>query len=284
LTQGERAAGAEKELLVWNWAISPFDVRFGLRDRRSNPRDESTIFRFTPDSSSGAPRQGEIGSVMDTQIVSTKRISRKRGQKKDSERTKADILAVATKEFADHGLSGARIDTIAAQMRTSKRMIYYYFGGKEGLYLAVLEKAYSDIRAVEATLPLESLDPVEALRRLVEQTFENDDANEDFIRLVAIENIHLGRHFEKADSLRKINSGVINTIARILNRGKAVGKFRDDLDAVDIHMAISALCFFRVSNRHTFGKIFDVDLSSPHRRRKHKRMIVDAVLRLVRKE
>jgi AcrR family transcriptional regulator len=77
-------------------------------------------------------------------------------------------------------------------------MIYYYFGSKEGLYRAVLEKAYADIRAVEATLPLDALDPIEALRRLVEQTFESDEANEDFVRLVAIENIHLGVHFDKS--------------------------------------------------------------------------------------
>ncbi len=221
---------------------------------------------------------------MDAHIVRKKRPERKADPARDLERTKADILAVATKEFANHGLSGARIDTIAALMRTSKRMIYYYFGSKEGLYLAVLEKAYSDIRAIEASLRLESLDPVEALRRLVEQTFENDDANEDFVRLVVIENIHLGRLFDKTDLLRRINSGAIETIKSILKRGQAAGIFRDDLSPVDLHMVISALCFFRVSNKYTFGKIFGVDLSSPSRRRRQKRMIVEAVLRLVRKE
>jgi AcrR family transcriptional regulator len=221
---------------------------------------------------------------MDARIDSKRPPPRRRSRERDPELTRADILAVATKEFADHGLSGARIDRIAALMLTSKRMIYYYFGSKEGLYLAVLEKAYADIRAVEATLPLDALDPVEALRRLVEQTFESDDANEDFVRLVAIENIHLGAHFDKADALRAINSGVIDTINKILKRGKALKLFRDDLDAIDIHMAISALCFFRVSNRHTFGKIFNVDLSGPARRHKHKRMIADAVIRLVRKQ
>ena len=218
---------------------------------------------------------------MDDRIVTKKPARRTADQPRDAERTKADILKVATKEFADHGLSGARVDTIAALMRTSKRMIYYYFGSKEGLYLAVLERAYSDIRATEASLPLDSLDPVEALRRLVEQTFESDDTNEDFVRLVAIENIHLGKTFEKTDSLRRINSGALETIKSILSRGQAAGIFRDDLDPVDIHMAISALCFFRVSNKYTFGKIFDVDLSSSKNRRKHKGMIVEAILRLI---
>ena len=199
--------------------------------------------------SQGTPVQGRNRPAMDAQVSIKKPARRKRTRIKDPDRTKADILAVATREFAKYGLSGARIDTIAALMRASKRMIYYYFGGKEGLYLAVLEKAYADTRAAEATLPLDALDPAEALRLLVEQTFENDDANEDFVRLVAIENIHLGRHFDKADSLRKINSGALETIRRILDRGRLSGIFRDDLDPVDIHLAISALCFFQTANR-----------------------------------
>ena len=138
---------------------------------------------------------------MDDRIVTKKPGGRSADRTRDSERTKADILTVATKEFANHGLTGARIDTIAALMRTSKRMIYYYFGSKEGLYLAVLEKAYSHIRAAEASLPLELPRCRGGLATACEQTFENDAANEDFVRLVAIENIHLGRLFEKTNSL-----------------------------------------------------------------------------------
>jgi AcrR family transcriptional regulator len=210
--------------------------------------------------------------------------ARGRVRTKDPARTKADILEVATDEFATHGLSGARVDAIAERMRTSKRMIYYYFGDKEGVFAAVLEHAYSSVRAIEALLALEALEPEEALRNLVEQTFENDDANEAFVRLVAIENVHRGEHLTDADQIRNINHRIIDVIENILRRGRARGVFRDDLDAIDVHMAISALCFFRVSNKYTFGKIFDVDLSSPERRDKHKKMAVEAISRLVRKE
>jgi AcrR family transcriptional regulator len=210
--------------------------------------------------------------------------ARGRVRTKDPARTKADILEVATDEFATHGLSGARVDAIAERMRTSKRMIYYYFGDKEGVFAAVLEHAYSSVRAIEALLALEALEPEEALRNLVEQTFENDDANEAFVRLVAIENVHRGEHLTDADQIRNINHHIIDVIENILRRGRARGVFRDDLDAIDVHMAISALCFFRVSNKYTFGKIFDVDLSSPERRDKHKKMAVEAISRLVRKE
>jgi AcrR family transcriptional regulator len=221
---------------------------------------------------------------MDAKERARDRRARGRVRTKDPARTKADILEVATDEFATHGLSGARVDAIAERMRTSKRMIYYYFGDKEGVFAAVLEHAYSSVRAIEALLALEGLEPEEALRNLVEQTFENDDANEAFVRLVAIENVHRGEHLTDADQIRKINHRIIDVIENILQRGRARGVFRDDLDAIDVHMAISALCFFRVSNKYTFGKIFDVDLSSPERRDKHKKMAVEAISRLVRRE
>ncbi|MDX8482072.1 TetR/AcrR family transcriptional regulator [Mesorhizobium sp. VK24D] len=220
---------------------------------------------------------------MEASAISRKRLSPERTRTNDPERTKAELLAVATEEFATIGFSGARVDAIAERTRTSKRMIYYYFGGKEGLYLAVLEKAYADVRAIEEGLNLDAFEPEEALRRLIEQTFENDDTHVDFVRLVAIENIHHAKHLAKAPSIRQINLRALQVIGRILARGQATGLFRDDLEAVDVHMAISALCFFRVANQYTFSEIFGVDLSEPGRRARHKKMIADAVLALVRK-
>jgi AcrR family transcriptional regulator len=218
---------------------------------------------------------------MDAKERARDRRARGRLRTKDPARTRADILEVAADEFATHGLSGARVDAIADRTRTSKRMIYYYFGDKEGVFTAVLENAYSSVRAIEALSALDALEPEDALRNLVEQTFENDDANEAFVRLVAIENIHRGAHLSDADQIRKINHRIIKVIDNILQRGRARGAFRDDLDAIDVHMAISALCFFRVSNKYTFSKIFDVDLSGPERRDKHKKMAVEAIIRLV---
>ena len=199
-------------------------------------------------------------------------------RKNDPDRTKQDILKIAHQEFCENGLNGARIDIIAERTRTSKRMIYYYFGSKEGLYSAVLDKAYSGIREREAELNLESRDPVSALRSLIETTFDYDEAHPDFINLVSIENLHQAEYMEHSDSIRGINSAIIKRLNDILDRGKADGVFRDDLDAVDVHMAISALCFFRVANRHTFKIIFKRDLFSARVRARHKRMICDAIL------
>ncbi|MBB3948875.1 TetR/AcrR family transcriptional regulator [Aureimonas jatrophae] len=196
--------------------------------------------------------------------------------------TRDDILLVAREEFAAHGLSGARVDAIAERTRTSKRMIYYHFGSKEGLYLAVLEHAYAGIRGVEAELRLGDLDPEEAMRRLVDFTFDYDEANPEFIRLVTIENIHRATHMRQSGTLGQLNVSVIDTIADILRRGQQSGVFRRDVDPIDLHMLISSYCFFRVSNRHTFGAIFDRDLADGTVQARHKQLLQDAVLALLR--
>jgi len=200
---------------------------------------------------------------------------------RDPERTKAEILAIAREEFAAHGLSGARVDAIAARMRTTKRMIYYYFGSKEGLYLAVLEQAYAEIRAIEQELDLARLAPAEAIRRMIDFTFEYHESHPDFIRLVSIENINQGRYIAQSETIQNLNTAVTEALAAILRRGQKDGVFRKDIDAVDVHMLISAFCFFRVSNRHTFGTLFGWDLTAPELRKRHKRMIGDAIIGLL---
>ena len=168
----------------------------------------------------------------------------------------AGILDVATKEFAEKGLSGARIDEIAAATQTSKRMIYYYFGSKEGLYVAVLEEAYRRMRTIEAQLALDDLSPEDALRKLVGFTFDHHHGNPDFIRLVMSENMQRGEYLAQSKLIQKLNVSVIDTLRKLYERGLAEGVFRAQLDPMDIHASISALTFYNVSNRHTFDLIF----------------------------
>jgi AcrR family transcriptional regulator len=199
----------------------------------------------------------------------------------DPDATKRDIIEVATEEFARNGLSGSRIDEIAAKTKTSKRMIYYYFGDKEGLYLAVLEAAYQRIRAIEAKLDLEHLPPVDALKTLVEFTFDYQSTHEDFIRLVMIENIHHGAYLKKSKIIQDLNVTVIDAIRDIYDRGKRQGLFREDLDPIDIHFTMSALCFFSVSNRATFSNIFKRDMRSGEALKQRRASIVETVARYV---
>ena len=195
----------------------------------------------------------------------------------------ADIIAVATREFAEKGLAGARIDVIAEAMRTSKRMIYYYFGSKEGLYVRVLEEAYRRIREIEAGLHLEDLPPEDALRKLVAFTVDYQLANPDFIRLVMTENIHRGEYLAQSKLIQKLNVPAIEGLRRVYERGVAEGRFRVGIDAVDLHMSISALSVFNVANRHTFALIFQRDLESPSAQIARRDSIVEMVVRFVRK-
>ena len=201
----------------------------------------------------------------------------------DPQRTMADIVDVATKEFADKGLSGARIDAIAAATKTSKRMIYYYFTSKEGLYVAVLEEAYRRIRSIENDLHLEDLEPEDALRKLVGFTFDYQLANPAFIRLVMTENIHNGEFLAQSTTIQALNVPVINAVRGVYERGVKAGAFRRNLDAIDLHMSISALCFFNVSNRHTFALIFKRDLDTPKAIAQRRDSIIEMVVRFVRK-
>ena len=201
----------------------------------------------------------------------------------DPERTMAGILEVALREFADKGLSGARIDEIAAATRTSKRMIYYYFGSKEGLYLAVLEHSYREMRRIEGELMLDNLPPEDALRRLVEFTFDHHVAHEDYIRIVMNENIERGKYLAQSQIIQELNVPAISAIGRLYERGLAAGVFRQGLDPVDIHASISALTFFNVSNQYSFGQIFKRDLSASAVRALRRANIVEMVVRFVRR-
>ena len=199
-------------------------------------------------------------------------------RQRDAERTRREILDVATREFADRGFAGARVDEIAAQTRTTKRMIYYYFESKEQLFVAVLERAYAAIREAEQTIAVDHLDPVAAIRRLAELTFDHHESHPEFIRLVSIENIHRAAHISGRDDFAGQNSPAIELIDQILARGRSAGCFTRDIDAVDLHMMISAFCVFRLANRHTFAAIFDRDLVDPALRERYREMLGDMIV------
>ena len=199
----------------------------------------------------------------------------------DPDRTKANIIEVATHEFSEKGLSGARIDEIAERTRTSKRMIYYYFESKEGLYRAVLEESYRRIRSIEATLDLENKPPLEALAQHVRFTFDYQLANTDFIRLVMVENIHHGEHIAQLSRTQQESMGAIQSLRSIVERGVRERVMRKDLDTIDLHMSISALCFFNVANRHTFSTIFKVDMASPAATAARRESVTEMILRYV---
>ena len=219
-------------------------------------------------------------------MAETASLPRKRSRtwKQDPEAVRADILREATAEFAKNGLAGTRVKDIADRIQTSRRMIFYYFGDKEGLYRAVLEEAYISIRRAEEDLNLDGLPPIEALVRLVEFTFEHHRKNENFIRLVMSENIHNGHYMEQIKSLHTTNTKVINQLSRICESGKKSGVFKADISPLELHWQISAFSFFNVANRATFSNNFGNKLFSEEGQIALRKYVVDCVIASVQPE
>lgn len=206
-----------------------------------------------------------------------------RTRKNNPQKTREDILKAALAEFVAYGLAGARVDAIAERTKTSKRMLYYYFGSKEQLYVEVLEKLYGDIRTTESQLNLAQLAPMEAIQRVVEFTFDHHDRNVDFVRIVCIENIHNAENVKQSETIKAKSQTILRALDQILRRGESEGVFREGIAAIDLHLMISSFCFYRISNRHTFSEIFQIELGSEEARQRHKAMICDAIARYLKR-
>src|SRR5512134_3054641 len=190
---------------------------------------------------------------------------------------RARILAAAIAEFASRGYKGASMDAIAARTQTTRGLINYYFDSKELLYLAVLERVYAEIRDAERSLELDALPPMEAMRRIVDFTFDYYVEHEYFVRLVVAENQARGRHMKRFPSLRTLNRPIVDLLGRVLARGQADGDFRRDVDPIDVHMAIAALGMFNVTNQYTFGTLFQRDMGGKGNVARRRQLVADIV-------
>ena len=197
---------------------------------------------------------------------------------KAPEANRASIVAAAIDEFAARGFKGASMDAIAARTNTTRALINYYFGGKETLYIAVLEQVYAEIREAEAELDLDHLAPADALRRIVEFTYGYYLTHEGFVRLVVAENQARGRHLKKSKAMRTLNRPIIDRLSNVIARGQAQGNFRPGVDPVEIHKAIAALGMFNVTNRHTFGAIFQRDMGAKGDVARRREIVAEMIL------
>lgn len=202
----------------------------------------------------------------------------KRPQVRDAEATRQDILAAAMAEFSEKGLDGAHVDNIAKRIRTTKPMIYYHFGSKAKLYAAVIEAAYGRIRGIEDGLHLDALPPAEALRRLVEVTFDYHAAHPEYVRLITVENIEHARHIAEVPMIVERNAIAIEILRTALERGEKAGVFRKGVDPLHLHLMISSFCFYRMSNRHTWKVLFERDIWEKESAEAQRLMIIEAVL------
>ena len=197
---------------------------------------------------------------------------------KAPEENRASIVAAAIDEFAARGFKGASMDAIAARTRATRALINYYFGSKEKLYIAALEQVYAEIRAAEVELDLDHLAPVDAIRQIVEFTFHYYLKHEGFVRIVVAENQAKGRHLRKSKAMRTLNRPIIDRLSRVIARGQAEGRFRPDVDPVEIHKAIAALGMFNVTNRYTFGAIFQREMGAKGDVDRRREIVAEVIL------
>jgi TetR/AcrR family transcriptional regulator len=209
-----------------------------------------------------------------------KTAGRKAGTKvvRNPEASRARILDAARVEFVTHGLNGARVDRIAEQSGVNKNLIYHYFGSKDGLYLEVLERIYSGLRASQKDEDVRGLAPLEGMRRLVGNTFDHFVATPDLIRLMSVENIHYAQHLKHSTTIKPLYRGLLDTIEGLLKRGQAEGVFRRGVDAVDLYLSISGLAYFFLSNQHTLSWLLDRDFVAAKRVAERRRHVVAMVL------
>jgi len=205
-----------------------------------------------------------------------------RNGKRDPDRTREAILVAAQDEFAAKGLAGGRVNVIARNSGANKRMIYHYFGSKDGLYLAALERVYEGLRGEERTLHLDHLAPEVAIRRLVEFNFDYSRAHPELISLINNENLHRARHLRKSKKVRDLHSPFVKLIRDILKRGVAKGVFRPGLDPVDVYITIAAVGYFFLSNNWTLSAIFGRNLAAEQAVRGRRRHNVDMILHALR--
>lgn len=181
---------------------------------------------------------------------------------RDPARTRESILATAEAEFARHGFGGGRVDRIARKARANKRMIYHYFGHKDGLYLAVLERVYAAKRAAERALEVDHRDPEAAIRILVDFNFDYCRDHPEFQLLLNDENLHRARHVSRSRVVKQLYSPAVATIRTVLAEGARRGLFRDGVDATQLYITIVGLPYFYFGNNATLSAIFDQPLGS----------------------
>jgi len=203
---------------------------------------------------------------------------------KAPEANRARIVAAAIDEFAARGFKGASMDAIAARTHTTRALINYYFGSKEKLYILVLEQVYGEIREAESELDLEHLDAVAAMRRIVDFTYRYYLEHEGFVHIVVAENQARGRHLRKSKAMRTLNRPIIDRLGEVIARGQRDGVFRRDADAVEIHKAIAALGMFNVTNRYTFGAIFQRDMGDKGDVARRIAIVADIIVSYLTKE
>jgi AcrR family transcriptional regulator len=196
--------------------------------------------------------------------------------------TRARILDAAKHEFAARGLKDGRIEDVAKRASANRRMIYYYFGSKDALYLAALEGVYAELMDEERKIDVDNLDPIDAITEIVRLKIEHYVRRPEFISFLNMENLYGAKHLRHSKRIADFKAPLTDILARVLKRGQRSGLFRSDIDPVDLYISVCALGYLYFSNKYTFGVIFGRDLTAPPAVKRRKATITDMIMRYLR--
>jgi len=204
------------------------------------------------------------------------------GKKRDPVKSRRRILDAAVRHFGQRGLHGGRVEEILAEAGLSHRMLYHYFGDKEGLYLATLEHAYEQIRSAEQALNLDAMEPEDALRAFVTFSFDYAAENPDLMRLFYQEDLLEAAHLSRSTRIGALHEPLILTLDRLLERGVTMGVFAPWIDPVQLYFSIAGCAGFALSNRFILSTIFGRDMTSPYFLQERRQHVIDFVMTAVR--
>jgi AcrR family transcriptional regulator len=211
-------------------------------------------------------------------------VSKKTGVRaQQADQTRARILQAAIKVFTEDGYSGGRVERISAEADSNDRMLYYYFGSKEKLFVRVLEHTYEQFNLAESTLRLDPSTPVQTLQQVVAFVWEYYVTHPEFVAILSIENLHKGKHARQSSELRRLSGEAVGVLRPIIEAGQQQGLFRQDLDIKHVYLMIASLCYFYNSNLHTLTSFLDPDIAQPQQRQDWLAFISDLVVRGVMK-
>ncbi len=198
-------------------------------------------------------------------------------RRRDAAATRERLLRAALAEFCEKGLDGARTANIAARAKCNIRMLYHYFGNKEGVYLESLKRVYAQLRAREEELNLLHLDPKTAMATLVEFTYDHMLSHQEFLKMICIENFQQGKFLHRLKSVPQGAMPLVKSIETLLRRGQRQGIFHKRVNPVQLYVSILSLSYVHISNKYTLSITFGQDLADSEwlaARRSHVRDMV----------
>lgn len=186
-----------------------------------------------------------------------------RGRPAGQVATRENILRAAIDVFAKQGFAGARVEKISKAARTTDRMIYYYFGSKERLFVAALETIYKELGDAEAALDLSGLAPDQALCAILRFTWNHYLTHPEMLSLLNNENLQQGRHVSRSKRVKELSFPFVSILSEVLARGTKQKLFRPNIDAQDLYVAMCSLGYFYLSNRYTLSAFLGTNLMAP---------------------